>query len=40
IDTKFYETLKTKIEYEMEIDKLKNEYSKDIENKKPNLEDH
>ncbi|CAG8854310.1 38794_t:CDS:1, partial [Gigaspora margarita] len=40
IDTKFYKTLKTKIEYEMEIDKLENEYSKDIKNKKPNLEDH
>ncbi|CAG8611401.1 6196_t:CDS:2, partial [Dentiscutata heterogama] len=40
IDTEFYETLKTRIANEMDIDKLNNEYSKEIEERKPNLEEH
>src|SRR5689334_22451004 len=40
IDTEFYETLKTRIANEIDIDKLNNEYSKEIEEKKPNLEEH
>ncbi|CAG8497856.1 14706_t:CDS:2 [Dentiscutata heterogama] len=40
IDTEFYETLKTRIANEMDIDKLNNEYSKEIEEKKPNLEEY